>query len=279
MPLSEPHVSALFSLYPLNQLARNVVAHPSNAYLASKLDDVLVLDICYGRSASGNKTTLATLGRNGDIIVEGSTIARVQCSFEINLQTKIIMFYDRSHNQTCQVYGENATPFEHTRSSRKVVVQQNINIVIGIGGAARNLIKFELRWHNGDPNEMEKLINIGGAAAFEGNPRLALTVDEADMALPFRQTRIHTSRSEQTKIRFQKIGNKIGAGQFGEVYKAVDLDSGKLMAVKILQPPPAAETLETESKLYQQTKREVESLSRVSCVSKISLSFFLFAIN
>ncbi|ROW08765.1 hypothetical protein VPNG_06404 [Cytospora leucostoma] len=262
MPLPKPHRSALFSLYPLNQRAEEVVTHPSNAYLASCLDDALVLNICYGRSASGDKGTLATIGRNGDIIVEGSTIARVQCSFEIDLQTKIIMFYDRSHSQTCQVYGENATPFEHTRPSRKVVVRKNVNTIIGMGGVARNLIKFELRWHNGDPDETNDPID---AAVCEGNPRLARTMDEAEIALPSQRTRVHTRGSQQMKIRFQKTGNRIGVGQFGEVYKAVDLDAGKLVAVKILHPPPASKTVKGWTEIHQQTKREVEFLSRISC--------------
>lgn len=198
MPLPKPHDSAIFSLSPLNLRAEQVVAHPSNTYLTSWLDDKLVLNICYGRSTSGDKTTLATIGRNGDIIVKGSTIARVQCSFEIDLQTKIIMFYDRSHNQTCQVYGDNATPSH--------------------------------------------------------------------------QTRIHPGGSQQMKIRVQKIGNRIGAGQFGEVYKAVDQDAGKLIAVKILHPPPASESRKTWTEMYQKTKREVELLSRISSVSKICTS-------
>jgi len=32
----------------------------------------------------------------------------------------------------------------------------------------------------------------------------------------------------------------LGSGQFGKVYKAVDVDSGKLMAVKILKQPGRA---------------------------------------
>lgn len=169
------------------------MAHPSNAYLASFVDDDLVLNVCYGRSASGDKRTLTTIGRNGDIIVEGSTIAKIQCSFEIDLQTKIVMFYDRSHSQTCQVYGENAAPFEHTRPSRKVVVRTDVNTIIGMGGVARNLIEFELRWHNGDPDKTDDPID---AAVYEGNPRLARTMDEVDTALPSPETRVHTRDSQ-----------------------------------------------------------------------------------
>ena len=37
-------------------------------------------------------------------------------------------------------------------------------------------------------------------------------------------------------MRYAKI-SELGSGQFGDVYKAVDVDLGKLMAVKILRRP------------------------------------------
>jgi hypothetical protein len=84
MPRPQPHPLALFSLIPQNARAKDVVAHPCNSHLASTLrDGTLALDIGFNiRSQSCN--TLATLGRNGDIILEGSSIAKVQSSFEID---------------------------------------------------------------------------------------------------------------------------------------------------------------------------------------------------
>ncbi|KUI63690.1 Mitogen-activated protein kinase kinase kinase YODA [Cytospora mali] len=168
------------------------------------------------------------------------------------------MFYDRSHSQTCQVYGENASPFEYARPSRKVVVLRTNNTIIGMGGVARDLFKFELIWHDEDPDDTQK-INIGDAATLDGNPRLAQTVDETSTVLPSHQTRIHTPGLQQLRMRYQQIGTRIGTGQYGVVDKAIDLDSGKLMAVKTLRS-----TENQSAKLSQQTKREVENLSRIS---------------
>lgn len=42
-----------------------------------------------------------------------------------------------------EVYGTNATPFEHGRP-RKVVVQQEDNTIIGMGGVHQDLVRFEL---------------------------------------------------------------------------------------------------------------------------------------
>jgi hypothetical protein len=66
-------------------------------------------------------TTLATLGRNGDVFVEaGSSISKMARSNEPI--TKVVMFDDKSRNQTSQ-YGR----------TRKVVVQHDANTIIGMG--------------------------------------------------------------------------------------------------------------------------------------------------
>lgn len=57
------------------------------------------------------------------------------------------MLYDRSNSQTTQVFGEDACKFE-TRRLRRVVVAENLNTKIGIGGQACNLIQFYLQWYN-----------------------------------------------------------------------------------------------------------------------------------
>jgi hypothetical protein len=252
------------SLKPYNERAHAVVAHPINDHLVSTLEDgKLVLDIGHVRSISGNTTTLAMLGRNGDVFVEGSSIAKVQCSFEVDSNTDIVMFYDRSHSLSTQVFGENATPFEYGRP-RKVVVQKDLNTIIGMGGERRNLVLFELKWHHDPVEAMEKVKNRE-SATLEENPRLARTIDEVDTVLPSRrETRPHTVGPRQPQMRYKKIGEALGSGQFGDVYKAVDADTGRLMAVKIIKRPTGA----SERIAFNTLKREVEILSMLSHVSE-----------
>jgi hypothetical protein len=269
MPRPQPHPLALFSLRPVNERARAVVTDPNHDHFVSTLPDgTLALDIGHIRSKSCG--TLATLGRDADIYVPGSSIAKLQCSFEVDLDTNVVMLYDRSHAQTTQVYGENATPFEPGRL-RKVVVQQELNTMIGMGGVGRNIVLFELEWHHNAAQTMENIkdresISVG---CYEENPRLARTIaDEADTVVPSRETRPHTAGSRLLKLRYGKV-NKLGSGQFGEVWKAVDADSGKLMAVKILQRPPGlSKQDEWRLSLSYALKREVEILSKLSHVSE-----------
>jgi hypothetical protein len=277
-----PHPLALFSLVPEpgNERAKRAVAHPDNIHLVSTFSNgVQALDVGFhirGKSS----TTLATLGRGveADIYVEGSSIAKVQCSFEIDLDTGVVMFYDRSHGCTTQVSGENATPFEHERI-RKVLVQKGLNTIIGMGGKRRDLVQFELRWHQDPTQTAETIKNYDALPCGRvENPRLAQTVDEAPTDLPSRrETRPHTPGQRQLKMRYVTVGPKLGSGQFGTVHKAIDVDSGKFMAVKILvQPSGASKQEDWKQSLYYALKREVETLSEISHVSKSSSTSYTY---
>lgn len=143
MPRSCPHHLALFSLVPVlnNERAENVVAHPDNSRLVSTMPNgALGLDVGFHIRGKSSKT-LATLGRgvDADIYVAGSSIAKSQCSFEIDLDTGVVMFCDRSFARSTQVFGENTTPFQRERV-RQVLVQKRLNTIIGMGGESRNLI-------------------------------------------------------------------------------------------------------------------------------------------
>jgi serine/threonine protein kinase len=143
-----------------------------------------------------------------------------------------------------------------------------------MGGRAQNTVQFEFLWYQDFP-EMVELIKDRGSIMndCEENPRLARTADDLETVLPSRvQTRIHTAGPRQLTMRYMKFG-KLGSGQFGTVYKALDIDTGKFLAVKIFQRPEqaSAQAAWEESKYYA-LKREVENLSRISHVSNTSSS-------
>ena len=256
-----PHPLALFSLVPIpgNERAERAVSHPDNIrHVSTSRGGGGALDVGFhirGKSS----TTLATLGRgvDADIYVEGSSISKVQCSFEIDLDTGVVMFYDRSHFCTTQVSGQNAMPFEHGRV-RKVVVQEDLNTIIGMGGERRDLIQFELEWHQDPTQTAEAIKNYDTISCGRvENPRLARTAS-------------HTPGPQQLKMRYVKVGGELGSGQFGTVHKAIDVDSGKLMAVKILHRPTRASEEVWKRALYYALKREVETLSEISHVNRSS---------
>lgn len=252
-----PHPLALFSLKPLNEKASQVVAHPCNSHLVSISNGgTPVLDVGQVQSASGDNATLATIGRSGDILVDGSSISRIQCSFEIDRDTNMVLFHDKSHGQTSQVFGDNAVPFEDGRL-RRVVVHKQLNTMIGMGGSGRNQVLFELEWHC-RPDMITEKVRERQSCRLQSNPRLARTADPTPV-----ETRIHTPGSRLPKMRWQRMGESLGAGQFGTVYQAIDLDTGRTMAAKILTRPRGPEG----DRLWVILRREVEILVRISHVS------------
>lgn len=178
-----------------------------------------VLDVGQVRSMSGADMTLATLGRNGDVFVEGSMISKIQCSFELEGTSSFVMFYDRSHGQTSQVFGDNVAQFVSGRP-RRLALPTTMDITIGMGGRQQDYVRFRLRWYVENPAEaMREMVKNGQAATRQENPRLARTAAEADTVLPSqRQTRIHTHVPEP-KLRYQ-MGEILGAGQYGSVHSA-----------------------------------------------------------
>ncbi|KAH8727584.1 kinase-like domain-containing protein [Phaeosphaeriaceae sp. PMI808] len=266
MPRSQHHPLALFSLKPINGRAHDVLAHPCNIHLVSTLSDgAPILDIGFNiRSKSCD--TLATLGRGDtDIFVEGSSIAKVQCSFEIDLDSGVIMLYDRSNNLTTQVFGDNARPFEHGRC-RRVVVQANLNTMVGMGGVGCDLVQFMLIWYPNPTQTIGKVKSLEYMPCGQDeNPRFARTVDEAPtVSLSQRAMRIHTLGERNLRIRYEKVGSPLGSGQFGVVYKCIDVDLGKFMAVKVLTRPPGKSQEGWRETLRYTLKHEVETLSNIN---------------
>lgn len=86
------HRLAVFRLKPLNDRARQVVANPNNKHLVSGVGPKnLFLDIGGIPSAVNDGVTLATLGRHGDVHIEGASVARVQCAFEVDPVSQVVI--------------------------------------------------------------------------------------------------------------------------------------------------------------------------------------------
>jgi hypothetical protein len=199
--------------------------------------------------------------------MEGSSISKIQCSFEIEPNKQVVMLYDRSHGQTTQVFGDNATPFEHGRL-RKVAVNVGLNTRIGMGGEARDLVLFDLEWSVDVIKKDAARIRQRETVEYKENPRLARTIDEADTALPTRrQTRVHTAR--QLKLRYETL-DLLGTGKFGTVHKVLDVDAGRFLAVKSIEVPVGALA---NTKQLDDLKREVEILAGISHVGTSILTF------
>ncbi|KEY72207.1 hypothetical protein S7711_00208 [Stachybotrys chartarum IBT 7711] len=246
---------ALFSLEPIGASSMQAVVHQGNEHLISYLrDGSPIINVGHVRSASDVDLgdTLATLGRDGDVVVQGDAIASVQCAFAIDPETHLVMFHDRSHNMSSRVLGIKAVPFEANRP-RKAVVRQGCNELISMGGEGGEILLFRLTWFL-TPEESRQMTANRPWTVLQLHPLLAKTMKESARIFP---PRTIAARASKPPLMTYHIEREIGFGRFSTVYRALDLDTWKPVAVKILTRPDSGLLLD-----WHRLKRDVESLCR-----------------
>ncbi|KAK1751711.1 kinase-like domain-containing protein [Echria macrotheca] len=256
-----------FSLVPLTPLAVETAEHERNKRYACINNGVTVLNVGHVISKAG-PGTLATLGRGeaSDIYLADETgmMSREQCSFEIDEENNMITLYDVSRNQTTQVYSDvidgsevPSFPFELGRE-RRVVVHPSFNRFVAIGKNKKRLIKFRLDWHHEDLvtkiQERSAVLGPLERDTRQAFTRLATEPDD-DATLDIR-TRIHAGTQPKLELRHFILG-VLGAGSHAVVRKAVDVDTARLMAVKVIKKSDSVWE-------WQCIKREIEFLSHAN---------------
>ncbi|EFX03504.1 serine/threonine-protein kinase-like protein [Grosmannia clavigera kw1407] len=257
------HHLALFSLLPLNAAAAKVVKAKENIGIASILvvDGVRrhALDIGRTRTKLGDCGTLATLGRCGDVVVDEPYISRIQCSFEVNPSSKIVMFCDRSPSQTCEVFGDEVFSLDRGqgfRGARKVAVTRKINTIIGMGGTGGDLIKFRLVWRTQkDDGDQTLQLQIESHLRFDA--ALDQTIDVWDPATTL--SNLPLPRQSRIRLCSPEGDSALGAGTFGSVHKKINVDTGNLLAVKYIQVPQTR-----DRKFIEHLEREVRVLAKLT---------------
>lgn len=246
---------AIFFLVAANVEAQHVIYHEQNAHLRSIYDNVLTLDVGRHLPKRSNGFTLATIGRGEgvDIFIPDGDISKLQCSFELDDDRNTIMFCDHSSTRSCQTFGEDAIGFEDCRHPRKVAVLPCLNTTIGMGGLGKDRILFRLHWSY-RVEQIPRAMQARGR--LKADPRSARTFEAPlDTIVPsMLQTRPFTPGPAQLELRFKIQGDLLGEGGFGKVYRAVDVDKGRLIAVKLLRKQTGS------------TRNEVNHLSRLNHV-------------
>lgn len=258
-----------FLLVPAkSERAKEVVNYPENNHLLTLSDEgfpALAVRLHPGSSLQ----TLATIGRNNaDIIMPFGYISRIQCSFEMCAESGVIMLWDRSSGQTTHILdAPNKACFKFIfERARRILVSEEMNTHIGFGTTEENMIRFRLEWNFSRTRRPADLFrDIFLSSGGRQNPRTARTEDGSVTIPPSRyETRVHTP-GMTLRIRFHP-GRSLGSGRFGEVFKATDVDCGRIMAMKVQRP----QGLGSGSSKWEYVKREIETLSQISHV-RISL--------
>lgn len=250
---SESHPLTLFALIGRNAEAKKVIEHPLNAHLVSVVEKEngirhAGLDIGFhilSKWDGASNTTLATIGRGygADICVEHPEISRIQCCFSFNPKTGIVLIQDWSnsgggHGST-GFHGPNAETFDPQKICRRVVVTPFLNTQLGMGRLSRNLLRFELVWQRTPSNENNN--RLPGSVYNVIDPGAVQALQ-------------HQTRRRIRRSRFSPIGQGISE----KVSKVVDVDTGRLMAVKKIR------IKDSEHDRWQAEAKSISNLNHVS---------------
>ena len=237
------HPDTIFHLIPQNDDTKGLLEHPDNqAFVSicaalprqSHAKDTagdalsLALEIGYHVPQHPRPEVIAQVGRNTDLILPAPSVSSVQFSFEVHPESRAIVFHDRSRyrNTTLSPLG-----FGAHEDVRQHVLQPGVTYMIGAGGENGDKYRFEVRWVSKDSAAERALKGWQMAMERARNPRHARTIEEGptDLASRYR-TRLPTPANwgvqRITKVKF------LGKGAYGEVWAAVDLDTGGWVAVK-----------------------------------------------
>ena len=278
MPRKQPHPQTILHLVPENDRARSALLLSDNMpFVSLCMNQELTsegsngqleygLEIGYHVAAKPRPEVIVEIGRNGDLLLPGSSISSVHFSFEIHPESKAVMFHDRSRLCSTKI---DPFGFRPDGNFRQLVLLPEVEYIIGAGGEKRNLYAFGIRWVNSAKALSQVAEGYNTAQRRPQNPRWSRTVDEALTELPsWYNTRLQTPST--CAIQRTTKGESIGEGMYGEVFKAVDLDSGCFIAVKIMKLCRAKGM--PVSELETVMRREVKILSSISHVSKAATS-------
>lgn len=229
-----PHKDALFLLKPMNGKARDVVRDPDNSHFFSpslQNNEVASFDIGFHINSQSSIYTLATFGRyECDITLRPSSISRTHCSFEVDdPNSGTIMLHDRSPWQKTRVSGgDRSESFDVRRPPRKILVHPGFNTSLSMGGKNGDLIEFQLQWIKNE-KEIKSIISkqLNNRKGDVCNPRKIQTRDATGTATPEQAFQ----ENSQTGIRYFKRDLR-GDGSFGKVWRVIDIDTGRVMAMK-----------------------------------------------
>lgn len=270
MPRKAPHPQTIFHLVPHKESpkAKEMLLHPNSPFVSLCKENrgqdnnyEYGLEIGYHVSTRPRPLVLVEVGENADLIMPGSSISQVHFSFEIHPESHQIMFWDRSRLRSTKIA---PVGFRKDGHFRQVVLQPGMKYIIGAGGEKAEQFIFSLIWRKRSESMLQETgKGFEMAEARLQNPRWARTVEDGPTDLPsWYNTRLHTPAVGAVQRTME--GERLGKGAFGEVCKAVDLDSGCLIAVKKIPLPPRLGPTASNEELM--LRREVKVLSSISHV-------------
>ncbi|KND93286.1 NUAK family SNF1-like kinase 1, partial [Tolypocladium ophioglossoides CBS 100239] len=227
------HPETLFHLEPVDAATEAVLQHQDNApFVSTSSTGDPALEIGYHVSSRprGGRV-IARLGREADLVLPAKSISHVHVAFEVHPISHAILLYVRAE-KTRSVRVEPGG-LRQDGNFRQLVLVPGVGYRIAIGESPR-LFQFWVKWRLVDM-AMTCAVEAGfqAAQARAINPRWVKTEDDDESNIrSWYNTRLQSGAV--SVVRDAQLREKIGDGTFGSVYRAVDLDSGHFIAVKVV---------------------------------------------
>jgi hypothetical protein len=211
---------------------------------------------------------MARLGRNADLILQQRNVSAIHVSFELHPETRVVLLSVRAKRVSSVV----VTPDGDLKEAEEEIEG---DCVLGYGKTYEVKIsgyRFRLIWRSRCSTTLRELASREYERVLEqqANVRSRYLPTEPDSeAHTWHNTRIHTARRILFREADGKPRERIGGGQFGTVYRAVDLESGNAFAVKVMMLRAYPDPEHARAAAH----REVKALQRLKHVCVDSSSF------
>lgn len=255
----------LFHLVPTNQAARGAVLHPDNTRFVSPSAAVNEpgLEIGFHVPSIPSGRVITRLGRDADLILRERPISAVHIAFEIHPETLVVLLSVRSKNSS----SVRAASLGH----RKQIIDGDCVMVYGQDYTVTiGPYEFRLKWQKGKSKEEIQLLREFTIKEYRYSLRILQDVRSRDRPTEFDESELHTWHNTRLHTAKNPLFLEaegvprvlIGQGNFGKVYRAVDLASGHPFAVKVVMLDKYPNIERARAALH----REVKTLERLKHV-------------
>jgi hypothetical protein len=258
----------LFWLEAYNKLSQEIIDDNTNSFYRVKRNGRHVLRVVLSTTPK-IPGTLLSFGRSGcDVTLPNNHMwSKEHCYFYLNTSSSVLILRDRSGTQSTQVALTGDGELKKYRlqgAPRQRALLPTIPVIVYIGKAVFRIVWRVPRDAGADESLEQAKKNFAQRPI---PPELALTDrtfqtrDKGDYDLRSQYTPTVASQYDGLpRIVHEKVGY-LGAGAFGTVHKTVDLDTGRVFAVK------TSNRLINDDDPKKSMKEEVEVLSKLSHVS------------
>lgn len=150
------------------------------------------------------------------------------------------MLIDNSGSRNTKVLSQGsdrqAFPFNDTLKDRKIVMTNRINTLLFMGGSNSDHFRFEVEWNASFETTRQVLQHhVQGLAKSAVQPGLSTQLSALQIEILEICLLVPPPGKAGRRIRYLK-GVMLGDGGYGDVYRALNVETGDEMAVKVVRP-------------------------------------------